>query len=173
MIFVNYDGHGSYSDSEVNKLVDYQRNANQIIDTLRLNKDDQVLIEGYAFRAPGNIVDLVMFGTFLRKAILDTGASLTIVAPMSLKYEFAKLIYGTDKKGVPRNETGLAGGKFTKHEMLESLFKCADEDVIKSKFKNTLLTYYDDMIALKAIPSPINDCVDAYALGILRKNGKM
>lgn len=173
MVLVEYDGHGQYSDAEVQKLVDYQRNANHIVDTLGLSKGDQVLIEGYAFRAPGAIVDLVMFGTFLRKRILDSGAELTIVAPMSLKYEFAKLTYGTDKKGVPRNPAGLAGGKFTKHEMLEATFALDIDYVRGSKFRGNLSVYYDEMMKMASIPSPINDCVDANALCILRREGKL
>ena len=173
MVLVDYDGHGQYSDSEVQKLVDYQRNANQIVDTLGLGSGDQVLIEGYAFRAPGNIVDLVMFGTFLRKRILDAGAQLTIVAPMSLKYELAKLAYGVDKKGVPRNPAGLAGGKFTKHEMLEALFALDLPYVKDSGFRSAMSVYYDDMMKMASIPSPINDCVDAKSLCVLRREGKL
>lgn len=173
MVLVDYDGHGQYSDSEVQKLVDYQRNANHIVDTLELKPGDQVLIEGYAFRAPGAIVDLVMFGTFLRKRILDAGADLKIIAPMSLKNEFAKLTYGADKKGVARNPAGVAGGKFTKHEMLEAMFALDLPYVRESGFRKNLSTYYDEMMKMAAIPSPINDCVDAKALCVLRKEGKL
>lgn len=173
MVLVDYDGKGQYSDSEVQKLVDYQRNANQIVDSLGLTADDQVLIEGYAFRADGSIIDLVMFGTFLRKRILDAGSRLTIVAPMSLKNEFAKLTYGADKKGVARNPAGLAGGKFTKREMLEALYVLQLPYVLSSKFRDTMAAYYDEMMSLKNIPSPVNDCVDANALCVLRKEGRL
>lgn len=161
-----------YSDSEVNKLIEYEQIAYNIVDTVQVGPDDHVFIEGFAQRASGQIIDLVVFSTFLRKRILDRGAKLTVVAPMALKKAWAELIYPKDKKGVARNfeinpKTGLgiAGGSFKKHQMMLGLYEMQDT----SKFKLAMEMYRDEIMPLANIPSPLNDCVDAFAAAYLGK----
>ena len=167
--FTNYDISGNYNDSELKKIVCYEETAKNIISTVNPIPGDEVLIEGYAMRAMGNIVDLVVFSTFLRKAVMDRGVKLTVVTPMTLKYEFAKMLYSVDKKGVPRNDRGLAGGKWQKKDMLEGLLRYNDG----KDFINMLIEHSGELLSMKNVPSPINDCVDAYALALLKKNCKI
>lgn len=164
-----------FSSLEVAKLEDYRRNAYEVVDTLELEEGDQVFMEGYAARAKGNIVDLVTFGTFLRSRIINTGAHLTIVTPMGLKKSWAELIYPKDAKGIARNYElrpnskgemlGIAGGSFQKHQMILGLYEMEGT----SKFKKEMEMHRDDIMPLKNIPKPFDDCVDAYAAAVLGK----
>jgi len=170
---------GENSEVEINKLTDYRRNAYQVVDTLNLTKDDHVFIESYASRAKGNIIDLVVFSTFIRERILDSGAELTIVTPMSLKKTWAEAIYPLDKKGVARNYElspntkgemlGVAGGSFKKHQMMLGLYEMKETSIFKKEMEIHRL----DIMPLKDIPTPFNDFVDAYAAAYLGKNGKL
>jgi len=170
---------GENSEVEINKLIDYRANAYEVVDTLNLTKDDHVFIESYASRAKGNIIDLVVFSTFLRERILDSGAQLTIVTPMSLKKTWAEEIYEKDKKGVARNNEltpnskgemiGIAGGSFKKHQMMLGLYEMEGT----SKFKKEMEMHRLDIMPLKDIPTPFNDFVDAYAAAYLGKKGKL
>lgn len=170
---VQYKTVKDYSDSEVQKLRDYERVANGIVDSLGIGEDDRVIIEGYAQRASGQIVDLVMFSTFIRKRVLDLGARLTVVAPMTLKKSWAELIYPKDKKGVARNYEiqknglGIAGGSFKKHQMMLGLYEMSDD----SRFRDCMLIHREEIMPLASIPSPMNDLVDAFAAAWLGKNG--
>lgn len=166
---VDYRQSKTYAVSELLKLEDYQVAAKKIADTVDFREGDQVCIEGYAMRASGNMVDLVMFTSFLRMQIVARGAKLHVKSPMSIKTEFAALMYERDKKGIVRNKMGLAGGKFTKHEMLEAAALDSGWD---DNFKQALKPIAKEMLGMKSIPSPINDCVDAYAACIiLGENG--
>lgn len=156
-----------YSTSEILKLNDYLSITNNIIDSLQLTDIDMVVMEGYAMRSKGNVADLFAFGTLLRERICEKTKHLLIVSPMTLKVEFASIMYSCDKKGVYRNSAGIAAGKFTKTEMLQGLF-----DMQPNIMQKVLSEYKDDLLLLKHVPGPINDCVDAYAaaLSLKRKN---
>jgi hypothetical protein len=167
--FISYNTDGAYSECEIKKIRQYEAAAKNIVTSINPSSGDSALIEGYAMRAMGNIVDLVVFSTFLRKSLLDAGCDLTVVSPMTLKYEFAKMIFGTDKKGVPRNPAGLAGGKWQKKDMLDGLTLYEG----KTDFIDGLISHKEELMSMKNIPSPINDCVDAYALCLLRRNQRI
>ena len=175
MHLISYESKSKYSDSEVQKLLDYKKNAYSIIDEVGIQAGDNVFIEGYAQRASGQIIDLVMFGTFLRKRILDKGANLTVITPMTLKKSWAESIYPKDKKGIARNYEiqknglGIAGGSFKKHQMMLGLYEMEES----SKFKDAMLVHREEIMPLANIPSPLNDCVDAFAAAWLGKNGKI
>lgn len=175
-----YGGNkGAYSDSEITKLQDYRNNAYYVVNSLDLTDSDRVYIEGYANRAKGAIIDLVVFGTFIRERIVDTGAHLTIVTPGSLKKNWAEAIYPKDKRGVARNYElspnskgemmGVAGGSFKKHQMMLGLYEMEDN----SRFKREMELYRDEIMPLKSIPSPFDDCVDAFAAAYLGKMGRI
>lgn len=170
---MEYGGNGAYSDSEVEKLRDYRNNAYKVVECVDIGVGDQVFMEGYANRAKGNIVDLVVFGTFLRERIIDSGAKLKIVTPMSLKKAWADAIYPKDKKGVARNYEiqknglGIAGGSFKKHQMMQGLFDLKGD----FRFKTEMEMHAPDMMPLKNLPKPFDDCVDAFAAAYLGKIG--
>lgn len=185
---VKFAGADNYSDSEVAKLVSYRTTATNLVISLGLRPGDVVRMEGYAFRSNGDIVDLVTYGTFIREAVLATGASLSIIAPTQLKSTFADTVYDRKDgaKKPARNELGVAGGKFTKFEMLRAVVDgqrygmFMDDFAVKvcRESASDILGESVDPYAgepenpvemalktgMKAVPSPINDCVDAYAL---------
>ena len=176
---VQYNSKGSYSDTEVNKLNDFRKNAYEIIDTINCGPGDHVYMEGYASRAKGNIIDLVVFGTFVRERIVDSGAELHIITPMALKKNWAEAIYPKDKKGVARNNElkanskgemiGIAGGSFKKHQMMLGLYEMEEDSV----FKKEMEMHRAEIMPLKGIPKPFDDCVDAFALSFLGITGKI
>jgi hypothetical protein len=158
----DYDVSGSFSGSELKKLIGYRNHAKMITNLVSIDSDD-IGIEGYAYRAKGNISDLIAFGTMLRLEIIDADCPIEILAPMSIKTEFAKLVYPT-VKNIARNYEGVAGGKFNKHNMLQAVVDGSMEPMLSA-----LKPYYLDLMNMKAIPSPINDCIDAFAIAMIKK----
>jgi len=156
----------SHTKSELLKLTDYLKITTDIISTLEISETDTVAIEGYAMRSKGNVADLFAFGTLLRERIYLKTTKLVVIPPMSLKVNFASLIYEADKKGVYRNSAGIAAGSFSKTEMLQGLFDMAEPNLLQEH----LHEYKEDLLSLKNVPGPINDCVDAYAAALLIKN---
>lgn len=155
-----------YTESELLKLTDYLSITTDIVSELELTENDTVAIEGYAMRSKGNVADLFAFGTLLRERIYLKTTKLVVVPPMSLKVSFASMIYEADNKGVYRNLTGIAAGSFSKTEMLQGLFDMKESNLLKEH----LVEYKDELLSLKNVPAPINDCVDAYAAALLIKN---
>lgn len=156
-----------YSVSEALKLLDYILASGTMLRTLALGPGDAVVMEGYAARASGHVADIIALGTMLRVGIAQSGAGLSVVAPMSIKTVFASLAYAPDAKGVCRNASGVAGGKFTKTDMLRCLFDLPGD----CDFRRALRPYRDELLSAKNVPSPINDCVDAYAAATIAKLG--
>lgn len=173
---ITHNGGDNYSDSEVAKLVSYREAATKIVRAMGISMGDVVKIEGYAARAKGAVADLITYGTFIRESVLAVGGALSIIAPMSLKSEAGVLVYGRQDgpKKPARNNEGMASGKFTKHEMLRAV---KDGHTGNTKqgvsfddwFSDACTKLSDDVLGkLKAVPSPLNDCVDAYLLCKIR-----
>jgi hypothetical protein len=155
-----------YSWSECTKQLDYEKVASNILDEVAacLSKplsDAQIGMEGYSYSSSaGPLIDLVTFGSKIRLKMLEQGSDLTLYAPMTMKTETCREVYGVDSKGIPRNDIGLAGGKFTKHEMLEAFYQY--KRAKKNPLYNVLLPFRSEIRSLKAVPKPIDDLIDAY-----------
>ena len=157
----------NYSEQDIYKVLKYGQTAELIADTVANFQPDLVVIESYSFSsAAGDIIDLVTFGSALRRSIMNRGLFIKVLAPTQLKSAAGALAYGKDKKGVARRpiregeKAGLAAGKFTKTEMLESLIHHAPSCLLVK----TLGPMAQEAIGLATVPSPINDMVDAYFL---------
>ena len=74
-----------------------------------------------------------------------------------------------NKRRFPVEMVGIAGGSFKKHQMMLGLYEMEDN----SMFKRELELYRDEIMPLKAIPSPFDDCVDAFAAAYLGKMGRI
>jgi hypothetical protein len=158
----------NYSTSEIAKLVAYQHTIDTIVFNIKAilpEGDTKIFIEGYSYSSQaGPLIDLVTFGTLLRHKLLEISSNITVVSPMSLKSAAAKLTYPAIEKGKKvkkyeyRNFEGVAGGKFTKHEMLKSLI---ENDSLKGKWISLLKEHSEELLAMKHIPKPFEDINDA------------
>lgn len=169
-----------YSPSEVVKVMEYGKLAADIALRLATRKTGAetlldglqgavVAMEGYSYgSSAGPLIDLVTFGSELRRQLINAGAELHIVSPMALKVAACKLAYGVDKKGISRNDIGLAGGKFTKNEMFRAMYKYERANPLK-----TILSSWEvDINGMKNTPKPVDDLVDAYWLCQVAKSIK-
>lgn len=156
----------NFIDDEIKKLDCYDgitdNILNDILKKLSNANNASVYIEGYSYSsASGPLIDLVTFGTLLRKKLSDTFTYVTVIPPSALKLEAAKLTYEPTKVGKKlqyRNFENISGGSFKKHDM----YKCLTENSTLSCEWVKLLRYYSDEIMVqKSIPKPIEDMNDA------------
>lgn len=164
-----------YSQSEIAKLEDYSIVTDKIVNEISIRTDNgletKIGIEGYSYSsAAGPLIDLVCFGTQLRKSLLIEFKNLKIYTPSQLKQKCAQLVYPKDKKGMHRNNEGVAGGSFKKHQMclamLESTHLTLNDD-----FKMFLKTNWPDLSIMKGLPKPTDDLSDAiWACEVLTMN---
>jgi len=180
--YVNYRSYenikieNNYSDTEIVKLLQYDKVTDMIVkDILSLCKPEETIIvtEGFSYSSNGtSLLDLVAYASLLRNKLLHMPfVDFIIKSPMTLKVETCKMTYPAIIKEIggknPRqefiykNKLGIAGGRFTKFEMVESMF---DNEKIDIKLKKSLLLYKDDLLKAKMIPSPLSDLVDAMFL---------
>jgi len=125
-----------------------------------------VVIEGYSYSsAAGHIIDLVTFGTLLRHMIYTRlNTQLVVLSPSTVKSQAAQLTYPAIKKGKKvikleyRNNDGVIGGKFKKHEMYKAL---TDNDMLQTPWVSFLREHQDEIMSLKKVPTPIDDINDA------------
>lgn len=162
----------TYSPSEVAKVREYgelaQKIARKVAERQTGSETEwdglegvQVAMEGYSYgSSAGPLIDLVTFGSALRRGIMDLGAKLEIVSPMSLKVFACTQTYGLDKKGIARNDIGLAGGKFTKHEMYRAVNDGKASCVLASKVKE----WQQEIYGMKNVPKPLDDLFDSWHL---------
>lgn len=173
--FIDYEKTEGYSNNEVAKLIAYQKTIERIIiliyNSLLIDfkQPVKILIEGYSYSSQaGPLIDLVTFSTLLRNAIINLPlADVTIYAPTQLKLEAAKLTYEPIKKGKKvikyeyRNHEGVAGGQFTKFDMLKALTQC---DKYANSWVYFLKTHQAEILNYKSVPKPIEDVNDAMLL---------
>lgn len=184
--YITLDKIKEYSDSEINKLRNYDCTTDLIIEDIIENtqtSDIQVFIEGFSYSsAAGDLIDLVTFSTLLRRKLLTVTNNITIVSPSTLKLESCKLTYPPIEKKVggknPRieyiwkNHLGIAGGKFTKIDMFEALLH---NEKLKADLDNHLYVkkLHENQVSIgftKSIKKPIEDSNDAYLLYLLAVN---
>lgn len=170
---------GSYQENELVKLQDYNTTTDLIIEKILKNidkKEDTIVgIESYSYGSNyGDIIDLVTFSTLLRFKILkNITSNIVIIPPTSLKLASAKLTYepivtGTKKlKYTYRNNYGMSGGNFTKREMFLSI---VENTTINDDYYKFLCDYKDDILSVKMIQKPLEDCNDAYLIYQILKN---
>lgn len=168
-----------YSDQEILKLTEYNTVTDKIIvditDNLNPGEEIFIAIEGYSqSSSAGPLIDLVTFSTLLRNKLIKISNNLEIISPSSLKLEAAKMTYPVIEKGKRvkkyewRNHEGIAGGKFTKIEMLKSLIE--NNNLHSDPWVKLLLEYKDELLSVKKIQKPIEDMNDAKILYEYVKN---
>lgn len=158
---IKYSYPKDYSESERYKLVNYSTTASIVISDIPNNS--VIGMESYSQSSDaGHLIDLVTIGTFIRMGIISGGWDLRLYAPMTMKKQACIIAYNLldVKKKVYRNPEGVAGGSFKKHEMLKAMLHITENT--KSALSDILRERSSDILSLKAIPSPINDLVDAW-----------
>lgn len=176
--FINYENHNGYSNTEKYKLTKYQEITtmifNDIMEHVDPSKETVVCIEGYSYSSSaGPLIDLVTFSTLLRKLLLDIATEFYVVSPPSLKLESAKLTYKPINTGKRveklewRNNEGVMGGSFSKHDMYKALI---ENDNISDEWDDMLKCHSDEILNAKAVPKPIEDINDAKLLYEITKH---
>lgn len=175
----NVPRNPNYMLNEVEKLVHFDVLSNVIVkgilDNLKPDETNTVVIEGYSYSSNTNaILDIVTFSTLIRYKIsrMIPYLNLKIVSPASLKLSTGMRTYGAKpfllgkkgqilKKEPPCvNHEGVVAGKFTKHEMCKALL----DGQYQHPFNHWLAENAAEILAMKKIPSPISDIVDAIHL---------
>jgi len=162
---VTYETSDVFSESEVLKLKQYSSLVNKIINIIApyLN-DSEIRIESYSQNSKnGRIQDLVTFGTLLRHKLYEKNENIRFITPKQLKKFIAKKVYGTSDNGVSYNNNKVAGGNFTKWDMLQCL--------IDSDSMSPLAVYsrdnYNIISQIKSVPKPLEDLIDAEILNLI------
>lgn len=173
--FINYRdyeiiGLENFSDNELGKLIKYDEITDKMLsDILSICKPEETIIatENYSYgSAAGHIIHLVSIGTLVRNKILKYSfVDFKLIPPSSLKQKTCELVYGEQfnskgKKIPSKNKNGIAGGRFKKTEMFESLLHYN----VDSKLKDMLLIHKEELLKMKSVPAPISDIVDAMFL---------
>lgn len=161
-------------DLEGFKLVHFrsiaERIASDVRDNLVVGEPTFLGIEGYSYSsAAGPLIDLVTLGTMIRLYVtyLVPSISLNIYPPTTLKQKAAQLTYqpkATNKAGTKfewRNNDGVAGGSFKKHEIYKAL---TDNQNLNCDWVNFLRGTQDVIMSAKNVPKPIEDMNDAKML---------
>jgi len=169
--FINYTYKeiDNYTENEIMKLREYEHVTDliykKILGNIDKNEKTIMAVEGYNYGLRGNsIIDIVSFSTLLKIKLLNIPKleKMIMVSPMSLKSFACESTYGyiltkSGKKIINKNPKGIAGGKFDKKHMLEAIISSGGSD----KLSLLLDKYKDDLLKLKNVPKPFDDCVDA------------
>jgi len=175
--FIKYREFTDYSEGELTKLKDYDKITDQIIDDILSNinpeLETKIGIEGYNFGAQvGDLVDLVVFSTILRKKLYDkVSKDITVLSPSTLKLESCKLTYqpvikeiggkNPRKEYIWKNKIGMPGGKFTKFDMYYSIIENENLDDYWTKHCKVIK---GDITAVTKVPKPYEDINDAFLI---------
>lgn len=167
--FSQKEKESNYSNNEIIKLLYYDLLSDNIVKLIKkyINENEKTYCscEGYSFsKNTSSILDIVSLSTMIKIKLLKNikNINLSIISPASLKLETCKLAYkpinvGKKKEILEyRNNYGLKGGSFKKHDMFRSMI---DGNII-SPITNFLKENID-MLEMKKIPNPIEDIVDS------------
>jgi len=173
--WIEYDKIENFTDSEIDKLNKYNILSDMVIEDIKNHIDPnepiKIGIEGYSYSsAAGPLIDLVTYGTILRNKLLQLSPDITIFPPSTLKLESAKLTYPVvieKKKEVWRNNNGVSGGKFTKHDMYCAL---TENENLDDNWTSFLRQIKGDVFDSKVIKKPMEDCNDAFLIYQVLKN---
>ena len=175
--FIEYRNFKHYSEGELTKLKDYDKITDQIISDILENidesEDTKIGIEGYNFGAQvGDLIDLVVFSTLLRKKLFDlVSEDIWVMSPSTLKLESCKLTYEPirteiGKKVIKikeefRNKIGIPGGKFTKNDMALSII---ENENLNDYWARHCKLIKEDLTSVSTIQKPYEDVNDAYLI---------
>lgn len=164
----------NYSESEINKLTQFSKISTDLINDIlnTIDKTDETIVnaEGYSYGKSNQIIDLVGIGTIIRVKLIENISNLkiNIIAPKSVKTKTCEMVYGfqmiegkkNSKKVINTNKNNVSGGDFTKFDMMDAINDYNKDDELSIFVKEN----YVEMFAMKSVPKPIEDLIDAYFL---------
>lgn len=177
--FVNYTDYeniktDNYSDTEIAKIIQYNKITDMMVkDILKHCKPEEstIVTEGYSFSSSNtsSLIDLICFATLLRNKLINLPfCNFVIKSPSTLKMECCMSTYKPLEKHIggkkPRieyiykNNIGIAGGRFTKHEMFQAAY---DNSALDIHILKILDFHKVDIMKMKMVPKPIDDIIDA------------
>lgn len=158
-----------FSELELHKFYKYTAICDRIVSDIQsvvgvIDSNCYFGIEGYSYSsAAGPLIDLVTFGSILRRSLILAGATnILIIPPQELKVKCASMVYPETKKGkVVKyiNPDGVSAGSFKKPDMLKCLL--ADPTLVNDAWVKMLKEHEVPLLALKTVPKPIEDMNDA------------
>lgn len=168
-----------YTDNELSKMRHYidisDSIINKILSVIDSTKKTYCQIEGYSFsKNTSSILDIVSLSTLIKSKLLVNiqNIDMTIISPSSLKLEACKMVYkpidvGRKKpKYEYKNNLGISGGSFKKHDMYRAVIDGKIECMIYD-----FLNDYIHILEMAKIPNPIEDIIDSiFACKILKSN---
>jgi hypothetical protein len=164
--FHTYDDKTEFSENEIDKLLKYNDITNNIINDINNIVDDETIVymEGFSYNATaGFLINLVEFGTLIKIKLLQNKLiKIEIIPPSSLKKYVGELAYEQDKKGVSRNENGLAAGSFKKPDMMIALLKICEKYNINNDYVKYLNENKNELLLSKTLVKPFEDINDAF-----------
>lgn len=180
-VFDEIEGDLTHSELELRKLGHFSRIVDTIYEDIDVFCDSSkgiiVAIEGYSYSSSaGPLIDLVTFGTLLRRTIYNrfrrsddvAGVQipkLRIYQPTEVKQKAAALVYPAIQKGKKteyRNPDGVAGGSFKKPEIYKALLH--NTNLKGDKWIEFIREQSEEILDMKSIPKPIEDINDAKTL---------
>ncbi len=180
-VFDEIEGDLTHSELELRKLGHFSRIVDTISEDIDVFCDSSkgivVAIEGYSYSSSaGPLIDLVTFGTLLRRTIYNrfhrsddvAGVQipkLRIYQPTEVKQKAAALVYPAIQKGKKteyRNPDGIAGGSFKKPEIYKALLH--NTNLKGDKWVEFIREQSEEILDMKSIPKPIEDINDAKTL---------
>lgn len=164
----------NYSESEINKLKEFDIITNLIIndifENVKILDSIRIGIEGYSYSSTGPIFDLIEFTTILKHKLLNNMNKFTnilIISPLTIKNECCKMSYKPriETKGKKiikeiyhyENNEGKSSNKFDKWDMLQAFINSD----IKSDMKDWCKEFEIDIKKNKKVPKPIDDIIDS------------
>ena len=177
----SYDNEiDDYSESEIDKLKNFIKISNDLIDdilsVIDIADETVIYIEGYSYgrTVNGPLLDLVGIGATIRSKLYEyipNIKEIKILAPKSLKSATAELVYGAEitdigkrkpkiVKIIHTNKDGLKGGDFKKIDMYYAIKELNNEHLLKDLFDDL----HEKIIKTKTFPKPIEDLNDALLL---------
>lgn len=173
----------SHSDLELKKLFHYDfmvyKILKDVLDNIDHNEPVHIGIEGYSYSSSaGPLIDLVTFSTLLRSRLFGgmpgvvrsdrKMVEMRIFQPTEVKQRAAMLAYpplAKNKAGTKveyRNNEGVAGGSFKKHEIYKALIE--NKNLVNDPWIVYLKDHWEEIKEMKSIPKPIEDVNDAKTL---------
>lgn len=168
--------YDTYAEEQISKLETYQKVVDMIINDIKscvdVCEETIIAIEGYSYSSSvGPIIDLVTFSTLLRSELRKhVSSNLKVFSPKNVKLEVCKLVYPpTIKKEGKRvirevieyrNYDGVAGGHFTKTEILKAI----NESSWSDKWTKYVKDNFVELSEVKNVPKPHEDFNDSIVL---------
>lgn len=171
-IDLKYKDVNDFSDTLIQKIKDYDYYSDLIIKDIKSIGDEFVIgIEGYNYglKTTDSIIDISELSSIIKMKLLKNfpKSKFIILPPKTVKIESCRMVYRLiDGKKIVRNNTGVAGGSFDKHDMLNAF---VDSDM-ENKLKDFLTENKEVLLNMKKIPTPLDDVVDSvFIMEIVKK----